>query len=62
MSYNNAVLESQASDLEGLEELGNFVAAVFHSERGSGCRVLLWCEVRDLYETSVLFMKQKMIG
>jgi hypothetical protein len=36
-----AVLNGEATELEGLEELGNFRTAVEHAKRGSGDGLLL---------------------
>ena len=43
----DAVLQRQAAQGDGCEELGELGAAVFHGEPGAGGWVLLWREVGD---------------
>jgi hypothetical protein len=43
-----AVLNGEATKLEGLEELGNLGAAIEHAKGGSGDGLLCGSEVRDL--------------
>jgi hypothetical protein len=48
-TYTYSVLELDATELEGSEELRDLVATIMHANRCSSTGVLLRGEVRDLF-------------